>query len=254
MRRPICEDDLHAYVDEALDEDRRSDVEDYLASNADAAARVASYRNQCATLRASLDHVTREALPIRLNLRHIVEDRRHPRSFSGWQVGVAASIFLLVGGTAGWVSHDMMSVRTAGIAALAEEASASYEAFAKDNVHPVEFRPQNGMALAELASAAIGASAEVPDLSPEGYRLMGGRVIPTPHGSAFMWMYDDDKGTRIVMISRKMQVDRDAKMHPGSSGVLNSWSWATGGIGYSLVGPRSADYLNVLANQAKQRI
>lgn len=254
MRRPICEDDLLAFVDGALDDERRFEVETYLASDDREMSRVSTYRNQSAALRQSLDYVAREPVPSRLNIRNIVDGRSRRRLFSAWQVAAAATVFLAIGGTCGWISRDLTSMPSAGVAALAIEASASYQAFAGDLVRPVEFRPDTRDELAILASETIGGPARVPDLSASGFRLMGGRVVPTAHGPGFMWMYDDDKGTRLVMMTRRMEVDKDSTMREAKKGNVNAWTWSQAGIGYSMVSAKSAPELKSIADAAKAQI
>lgn len=254
MKRPICEDDLMAYVDGALGEERCLEVEKFLATNPEAMSQVSAYRNQSATLRNALEHVVREPVPSRLNIRNIVESRPSARAFSSWQVAAAATIFMAIGATGGWISRDLSASPPAGIAALATEASASYQAFAHDMVRPVEVRPTSPGELAILASATIGGFAKIPDLSASGYRLMGGRVVPTTHGPGFMWMYDDDQGNRLVMMTRRMEVDKDAKMREARKGDVNAWTWSQAGIGYSMVGSRPAPELKPLADFAKAQI
>jgi anti-sigma factor RsiW len=245
MTRPICEDDLLAFVDGALDEDRRLEVEAYLASNSDAMNRVAAYRHHAIALRQALSPVAEEPVPSRLNVR---------RSFSASQVGAAAVIFLAIGASGGWISRDLTSAPSAGVATLALEATASYQAFARDFVRPVEVRPETTTELAVMASETIGASAKVPDLSAAGYRLMGGRVIPTTHGTGFMWMYDNDHGTRLVMMTRRMEVDKDTKMQQATKDEVTAWTWSQSGIGYSMVGAKSAQELKTVADSAKAQI
>ena len=52
-----------------------------------------------------------------------------------------------------------------------------------------------------------------------------------------MFMYDDDHGTRLVMLARRMIVDQNMPMAPLSNGNVNGYTWADKGLGYSLVGP-----------------
>lgn len=62
----ITEEDLHAYVDGALDGDRRLDVALYLATAPFEAARVESFRAQKEAIHALFDQVIVEPLPKRL--------------------------------------------------------------------------------------------------------------------------------------------------------------------------------------------
>ncbi len=143
---------------------------------------------------------------------------------------------------------------TEGVAALAQEASASYGTFASDRLHPVEVRADGGDTLQKFAAATLGRSAAIPDLSKIGYRLMGGRVIPTAHGPGLMLMYDDDKGTRLVMLTRPMMVDQNKPMMPSQTGDVRGWSWAKNGMGYSLVGALPHEDLHPIADAVRSQI
>jgi hypothetical protein len=46
----------------------------------------------------------------------------------------------------------------------------------------------------------------VPDLS--GYRFMCGRLVATVYEQAALHMYDEDHGTRLVMLARTMSTEQ----------------------------------------------
>jgi anti-sigma factor RsiW len=253
-KRPITEDDLQAYVDNALDFERGQEVSEYLVANADAAARVSAYQGQALALRAALDPVSDEPVPSRLNLANIAAVRTRslwPRYF---QMAAAAMVLVAVGATGGWVVKSYSVPPTEGVAALAQEASASYHVFAPDRVRPVEVRADGTGTLAQLASETLGTHAVFPDLSKSGYRLMGGRVISTTHGPGFMLMYDDDKGSRLMMLSRPMVVDEDKPMVGHSEGSVGSWTWADNGMGFSLIGSGPAEFLHPIADEVRSQV
>ena len=83
---------------------------------------------------------------------------------------------------------------------------------------------------------------------------MGGRVVPTAHGPAAMFMYDDDRGDRLVVLTRPMTSDQNAPMAPLSGEGVAGFSWADGGVGYSLVGPPAATSLRPLANEIRKQV
>ncbi len=66
MTDPVREDDLHAYVDGALPEARRLDVEAWLAAHPEDAARVQTWAGQNQALHAAFDGVLNDPLPIDL--------------------------------------------------------------------------------------------------------------------------------------------------------------------------------------------
>jgi len=100
----------------------------------------------------------------------------------------------------------------------------------------------------------LGRDVTIPDLSAAGFRLMGGRIVATAHGPAAMLMYDDDHGTRLVMLTHRMAVDQNTPMAPQANGDLNGYTWADKGLGYSLVGPTPQDRLHPLANEVRKQL
>ncbi len=67
----VIEDELPAYVDGMLREDRRRVVEAWLANHPKDAARVAAWRSQAERIRTSYAGITEESIPERLDLKVI---------------------------------------------------------------------------------------------------------------------------------------------------------------------------------------
>ncbi|MEN3351558.1 MAG: hypothetical protein V7632_5193 [Bradyrhizobium sp.] len=247
--RPISEDDLHAYVDRALEPERQAEVATYLENHPDVAKRVANFSDQRSRLRSALAPIAEEPLPPQLNLSRIIESRRRrPPSFR-W--AIAAMLMLAIGGIGGWTIRGATQAPGSGLAALAQEASDSYHVYASDRTRPVELR--DSTELAAWVTSRLRRPVRLPDLSKSGYRFMGGRVVPTAHGPAAMFMYDDDRGDRLVVLTRPMTSDQNAPMAPHAGDNVAGLSWADGGMGYSLVGPKAADSLKPLANEIRKQ-
>lgn len=251
--RPITEDDLHAYIDGWLDETRATEVAAYLEKHPGLAARFGTYSGQRSLLRATLDPVAEEPVSTRLNLNHMIATRRQNR-VSAWRVAAAAIVLLAVGGSGGWFMRDMMTPQNEGVVALAREASDSFATYAADRTRPVELRADNRVELVDWATERMGRKPVLPDLSKSGYRLMGGRVVSTPHGAGLMLMYDDDAGTRLVMLTRPMEIDKNRTMTAHTQGNVDGWTWATNGMGYSLVGSMASDALHPLAENIRRQV
>lgn len=250
---PITEDDLHAFVDDALDSTRRTEVATYLETHADVAARVEAYRQQRLTLRRALDPVAEEPIPTRLNLARMMEERQRPASAPWWMAAAAALVFVL-GGSGGWWLHGLSAPASEGVLALAKEAADNYRTYASDTVRPVELRADDSAQLVSWASERLGRPVTLPDLSASGYRLMGGRMTATAHGPGLMLMYDNDHGTRLVLLTRPMLVDQNKPMAEHSEGSTLGFTWANDGMGYSLVGPSKAVELHPLANDIRRQV
>jgi anti-sigma factor RsiW len=251
--RPITEDDLHAFVDQALDATRQAEVADYLTRHPDVARRIEGWRAQRAALRAALASIAEEPVPPALNLAHIAAARR--RSSAAWWRSAAAAVALLcIGAAAGWTGRALVQPPAEGIAALAREAADNYAVYAPDRIRPVELRAADRAALVDWAARRFGRPLAVPDLAAAGFRFMGGRLVATPHGAAVLFMYDDDRGTRLVLLTRPMAKDRDAPMALHAAGAVHGYAWADAGIGYSLVGPAAPEALLPLADAVRRQV
>lgn len=248
--RPIGDDDLNAFIDHQLDDRRRAEVSAYLARHPEIAARVENHAAQRDALRVALDPVAAEPVPTRLNLAHLTRPAANANA-RPWRNVAAAVSLVLFGGAGGWFLHQPSP--TEGVAALAREASASFAVYAPDRIQPVEMRADNLPALVAWAGAHMPRAPRIPDLAGSGYRLMGGRIVPTDHGAGLMLMYDDDRGTRLVMLARPMAVDQNRRMVPHSDDKVAGWSWAVDGMGYSLVGALDAERLHPLADEIRRQ-
>jgi anti-sigma factor RsiW len=252
--RPISDDDLHGYVDHQLEPKRLAEVRAYLAEHPEVSAKISSYAEQRERLRAALTPIAEEPLPSRLNLARMIEMQRRPLGIPPW-VAVAASVALvLLGGTGGWTLKGASQRPTEGIASLALEAANSFAVYAPDHIRPIELRASDRAELVSWVSQRFGRTVSVPDLSRSGYRFMGGRLVPTAHGPAALYMYDDDHGTRLVMLARPMAIEQNTPMSPLVSGNINGFAWVDHGIGYSLVGQPPGGTLHPLADEARRQI
>ncbi len=251
--RPITEEDLNAYVDGMLDAEREVELVAYLNQHPEVAQRVEGYQRNDAALRAVFEPIAEEPVPLELSVARLMGRRRRP-GLQPWQAAADAVLLLCVGGAGGWGLRGMTPQTPEGMAALAQEAADSYQVFAPDHIHPVEFRAADRSQLVDWASRKLRHTVAIPDLSGSGYRFMGGRMIATSHGGAVLLMYDDDRGTRLVMVSRPMAVEGRTHMSQHKIDAVEGFSWADNGIGYSLVGPVAPEVLHPLANEMRRQI
>ena len=250
-KRPITEDDLHAYVDGVLEFERQAEVAAYLEGHPDVARRVSAFSDQRDLLRKALAPIADEPLPPQLNLSGMIENRRRRPSPVWW--AVAAMLMLSIGGLGGWVMRGSLQGSSGGLAALAQEAAYSYSVYAPDRVRPVEMRASDSAQLVQWVSNRLKQPVTLPDLTGSGYRLMGGRLIATSHGPAAMFMYDDDRGNRLVVLARAMRSEQSAPMAPHSEGDISGFAWADAGMGYSLVGHAAPEVLKPIANEVRRQ-
>ena len=240
---PVGEDDLEAFVDGRLPGARLALVEAALAADPALAARVAADRALRADLRERLDPVAAQPIPARLRVRPMLARRRaRARTIGG---AVAASLLLLAaGGGAGWEARGWDGPPTPG--APAAEAIAAHRVFVVETVHPVEVPAAQEAHLVQWLSRRVGHTLTIPDLSAEGFDLMGGRVIPEDGRTAAQFMYTDRGGRRLTLLVRKAD-GADTRFRFASSDGFEAFSWVDGGLGFALVAAVDRPMLLALA-------
>ena len=83
---------------------------------------------------------------------------------------------------------------------------------------------------------------------------MGGRLAATSNGPAAMFMYDDDHGSQLLVLTRPMSsADQNAPMTLQSQGNVRGFAWADDGVGYSLVGHAAPESLRPIANEVRKQ-
>ena len=122
---PLSDLDLHAYVDDRLDGDRRAEFEALLAGDPDSRSRVEDYKAQTGALHDLFDGVLDEPAPAALVESATAALAGAPRrSRRSLIASLAAAIALfLVGGGIGWFAHDMVVRDGPGPAILAPLAT-----------------------------------------------------------------------------------------------------------------------------------
>jgi anti-sigma factor RsiW len=250
--RPVGEEDLHAYVDKRLEPERQTEIAAYLRDHLEVARRVAVYSAQRDLLRSALRLMADQSLPPKLRLWRIVADwHRRRRSTAGWTIMVMLLIGL--GAVGGWVTQRAMRGLSDELASLAQDAAACFEVYAQDRVRPVELPVSENEKILEWLSGRLQQKMRVPDLATAGYRLLGERLIATSYGPAAMFMYDDDRGDRLIMLTRAFSVAHEEAMTPQWNREVVGFTWADNGMGYSLVGPSTVDALRLIAKEVRRQ-
>jgi anti-sigma factor RsiW len=245
--RPIGEDDLQAYVDDRLTPDLRASVEAYLRANPDAAARIQSDRALRDDLRERLAFKAQEPIPARLRVASVMGERRqtmHRRL----RAVAAAVTWLVIGGGAGWTANACLSApqsvpMPAHTAAV--DAMVAYRTFVPEVVHPVEVPASQEAHLVQWLSRRLGVPVSAPDLSAQGFQLMGGRLLPAGGQPAALFMYDDNRGTRLTVYVRPEGAGERTAFRFERQDEVAAFSWMDRGLSYVVTA--KADRARLLA-------
>lgn len=229
---------LLAYVDDMLPPKERLEVEEWLASDAEASGRVAAYRWQTAELHATYDAYLNAEFPRRIrNLeQQLAEElaRRPPRST--WTTATLGLLLTAAVG-AGLLGANQMSAPESGenlFALLAEGTEIfTHDAAAGQAATPV--------LQADREPSASKAGRIAPDLGAFGFRLMASRVIRAAGGvDTVQLTYESQENGRLLLyLSPRIDgVRYEDKISLNQEGAVSVLLWSDPERTYSMIGER----------------
>jgi len=256
---PVTEEELHAYVDGVLPDDRKEAVATWLTANPDAAALVAAWRAQADAIRARYGAVANEPVPERLQLDRIIEsDIVTARRSSGplRMMAAAAVMLAFIGGAgAGWLARGPSAAKPlSGFDQMTAQALDAYKLYVVEVRHPVEVPGAEAAHLRQWLSKRVGAELRIPDLSSLGLKLVGGRLLPGPTGSAAaFYMYENAAGERYtIYCSLATQGETSLQFKTGER--YAAVTWVDDNVGYVVSGPSDRDKLETVAKNVYEQI
>ncbi|MCC7643618.1 MULTISPECIES: anti-sigma factor [unclassified Janthinobacterium] len=234
----ISEAQLHALADGVLPEEQRAAIDAHLRAHPDDAARVGAWREQNRQLRALFDPVLDEAVPPAL-----LQATSPPAANGAWQrpamQAAAAVVLVLAGGMGGWLlrgdAGDSMTA-SASPMSLARSAAIAHAVYTPEVRHPVEVGAEQEAHLVQWLSKRLGTKLQPPALSPLGYHLIGGRLLPGDgDGPVAQFMYEDGGGKRLTLYAAKERAGRqETAFRYTQEQDLSVFYWIDGQLGYAL--------------------
>ena len=267
---PITEADLHAYADRQLPVARRLEIEQFLASHPDARQRVQQWQGQNEMLKAWLDPVVREPLPLRLPLK--------PEAVVWPWRGLAAGIALaVVSASSAWfvrgsVDSDAARLASAGatkgalqlaagaagsggnLTGFAQRAAVAHVVYSPDARRPVELGADQEKALVTWLTKRLGAAVHPPVLSSVGYELVGGRLLPGDKGPVAQFMYTTASGQRLTLYVTREAAGQETSFKFGHDGTVNVFYWVDKNFGYALSGAADRNELARVSQEVYRQL
>jgi len=264
---PLDEASLHAFADGRLAPDERAAVQARLDADPEAQRTVQAWQAQRELLRSMHQDVLREPVPPEL-AEAARQVGRTGESLLRWQRwgGMAASV--LVAFAVGWLAHGQWDLRP-GTNAVAKARSAdfgrqsvlAYVVYSPEVRHPVEVTAAQQDHLVQWLSKRLGRPLKVPDLVPQGYELVGGRLLPGDQGARALFMYQNGKGERVTLYVGAVDGSKPGTP-PGHETAFSftteagtsSFYWVDQGFGYALAGRLSRPDLLSLAETVYKQL
>ena len=273
---------LSAWLDGELDATAQAQVEAWLRDHPEDAAQARLWAADRDALRARFDPVLDEPIPPALlqALRPAAQPagRAAPAPRARWRLAAMVAGLLLTGGLAGgYIGAHLAGGDGAGLAALplpwvdaervrpggwTHRAAVAHAVYAPEVRHPVEVNVAQGSAteqraqeehLARWLSKRLDMPVRLFDLRPQGYELVGGRLLPDASGPSAQLMYQNGAGTRVTVYLRRPEAGAATAFRFQRDGELGLFSWVEDGYGCALVGKLPRAQLLVLADAIYQQ-
>jgi anti-sigma factor RsiW len=254
---PITDDDLHAFADGRLDDARSAEVEAFLAAHPDKAAEVEAWRLQNEAIHALYDPLAAQQVPPRLSPHALAAMRRRPAW--AWPAMAAAAVVLLaVGAGSGYLLRDVVEPADTPAALLVENAVTAHALFVKEKRHAVEVAANEEEHLVSWLSNRIAVDIDAPDLSLEGFALVGGRLLPegvyTEAGPAAQLMYENAASERLTVYITGALPDKTTSYEFTTLASLDAFYWANDKITCTVVGALPDAEMQVVARKVYQQL
>lgn len=256
--KPVTEDELHAYVDGLLPDDRKEAVATWLAANPDAAALVAAWRAQADAIRARYGAVASEPVPERLQLDRVIAGdiitARQPSRLLRMMAAAAVVVAFIGGAAAGWAARGVPGQSHSSFDQITAQALDAYKLYVVEVRHPVEVPGTETAHMRAWLSKRVGAELIIPDLSSLGLKLVGGRLLPGPTGTAAaFYMYENAAGERYTIYCAKATQSETA-LHFKTGEQYAAVTWVDDKVGYVVSGPSDRDKLETVAKNVYEQI
>ena len=248
MNNQHTDERLHAYVDNALTDEERRDVELWIAQDPEAAQRVRAYLEQNLALHTLFDPVLDE--PHSIQLPRTTRAANAPR----W-LALAATLVLGIG-----IGFAMRAWQggPSGAISIAREAALAHVAYVPEVRHPVEVTAAEEKHLVAWLSKRLDATLRAPSLAAFGYQLLGGRLLPSTSerdpAPVALLMYENAQGKRLTLLVKREANNAETSFRFSEDQGARVFYWIDGPFGYALAGDLQREELQKIARGVYQQL
>jgi anti-sigma factor RsiW len=229
--------EFQAWVDGRLDGRDEEWVQTWLNGHPDKLAALSADSEINQALHREFDPVLDEPVPARLS-----EMRR---STGGWRKFLVAASLMAIGGAVGaMVTLAGVSLRgesRSTATPIAQRAAIAHATYSPEVRHPVEVGASEEKHLVAWLSKRLGFELRAPQLTAEGFSLVGGRLLsgdggkPGAAAPVAQFMYQCDFGRRITLyVQPEMAGHQETAFRFSSQGSVSVFYWADHNLGYAL--------------------
>ena len=247
--RRISEAELHAFVDGELVGKEAAEVEAALATAAEDLRFARSIADLNNRLGQHYAHVLDEPIPAGMAVLAARAGRRAGRwapALLGRALGIA--VLLSAGALAGYAAATLGRGEAGRQPAFVASAFSAHQVFVPEVRHPVEVGAAEEKHLVQWLTRRLGTQVRAPELTGQGWKLVGGRLLPDRDQAAAQFMYEDASGRRLTLFVRKETGLTDAAFRFAERGDCAAFYWIDRSLAYALAGRLERTELMQLAS------
>lgn len=266
---PLSDAEINSLVDGQLGEADRAALLDRLRFDSAAQARLAEWQLQREQLRGLHREVLDAPLPRELldAVQRVNASRLKTQQWRQWQRwgGMAAALVLAFG--TGWLGRAQWpgaarpgAAQLSALPGFARDAAVAHAVYSPEKRHPVEVAAAEQEHLVQWLSRRTGKPLKLPDLQPQGFALVGGRLLPGEAGARAQFMFQNAEGVRITLYLGALAPDtahkngRETAFRFTQEGPVPGFYWVDQGFGYALSGPLTREALMRLAEAVYRQL
>ena len=275
----ITEPDLHAYVDGQLSPDASAMMAEWLDCHPREAAMVHEWQAQAEAIRylygaeisaEEEDEAISDEMRVRkaaLSQKMHAESLSPRRAFASLAPIAASLAIFFLGGISGGllvyreqarsVSQEGPRIETIAQAEqdLIENAKVNHLIYTAEHRHKVEVGADEKEHLGKWLGNRLNSKSHmlpIPDLTSEGFDLVGGRLVPYRGKPSALLVYGAEDGKQLTILIGRMasgQGEEDKGRQFAKEGDLGILAWQQGGLGYAVSAPLDQNHLQDLADR-----
>jgi anti-sigma factor RsiW len=250
-RRDFTANDIHLALDGELSGEEQVDFERWLDAHPEMKALSDRFARDRATLNTALASVLDEPVPPHLAKIAAGEARSSRRWGAVLRNFAAALLIFFVGGAGGYLlATGSIFDRTEPGDHLAENAIDAFMTYAADQPHAVEVDGKDRQYLESWLSKRIGIKLIAPDITADGFELLGGRILPSGGNAAALLVYKDKAGNQISIYVVGEGEEKSKGTYAAANDGPTAIFWLDEGYGCAIVGAIPRDRLSEVARKA----
>lgn len=230
---PIGEDDLNAFLDGQLGEEREREVMAWLEANPSERDRLRDYAEHKLLIRMGAEELAGgSADPETGRLADRLEAALRPRMGFPWRRAAAAAVFL----AAGWGAHVLHGQPAEGrLPDYVMEAAGAHLVLAGGASEDVPVAGGRPVDPVSWISSRLGEPVRLPRFETMGLEFVGGKLLPGGTGPLASLVYQDRQGQTVtVYLTPEESQAPDVPRTTEIDGMSVGW-WSDGSQSYAVV-------------------